>query len=91
MAPARNVALMPYEDSSNTANAMPQEAMRMMSPDNVMPIMSMAGIGIRLGGGCVRFVQSPGAVLRGHTGRLAIQKNNEPTAASAAMMVKPAR
>lgn len=40
---ARYATLVPYKDSMNAANGIPPEAMLMMSPDKVMPIMSPAG------------------------------------------------
>jgi quercetin dioxygenase-like cupin family protein len=40
---ARYAQLTPYKDSMNTANGIPPEAMMMMSPDKVMPIMSPLG------------------------------------------------
>ena len=40
---ARYAQLVPYKDSMNTAGGIPPEAMMMMSPDKVMPIMSPAG------------------------------------------------
>ncbi len=40
---ARYDQLVPYKDSINATSGVPQEAMLMMSPDKVMPIMSPAG------------------------------------------------
>lgn len=40
---ARYAKLVPYKDSMNTASGIPPEAMMMMSPDKVMPIMSPLG------------------------------------------------
>jgi quercetin dioxygenase-like cupin family protein len=40
---ARYSKLVPYKDSINAASGIPQEAMLMMSPDKVMPIMSPSG------------------------------------------------
>lgn len=40
---ARYAKLVPYKDSVNATNGIPQEAMLMMSPDKVMPIMSPLG------------------------------------------------
>jgi quercetin dioxygenase-like cupin family protein len=39
---ARYSKLVPYKDSMNAASGIPQEAVMMMSPDKVMPIMSPA-------------------------------------------------
>lgn len=39
---ARYSRLIPYKDSMNAADGIPQEAVLMMSPDKVMPIMSPA-------------------------------------------------
>jgi len=40
---ARFAELKPYKDTMNDAHGIPPEAMRMMSPDKVYPIMSPAG------------------------------------------------
>lgn len=40
---ARHAQLVPYKDAMNAASGIPPEAMMMMSPDKVMPIMSPAG------------------------------------------------
>lgn len=40
---ARYSKLVPYKDSMNAGEGIPQEAVMMMSPDKVMPIMSPAG------------------------------------------------
>lgn len=40
---ARYDKLVPYKDAMNAASGIPQEAMMMMSPDKVMPIMSPLG------------------------------------------------
>lgn len=40
---ARYSKLVPYKDSINAASGVPQEAVMMMSPDKVMPIMAPAG------------------------------------------------
>ena len=40
---ARYAQLVPYKDAMNADNGIPQEAVMMMSPDKVMPIMSPQG------------------------------------------------
>ena len=40
---ARYADLRPYKDSFQSSNGVPPEAMRLMSPDKVMPIMAPAG------------------------------------------------
>ncbi len=44
---ARYAQLIPYKDAMN-ANGIPPEAMLMMSPDKVMPIMSPLGCALQM-------------------------------------------